>query len=334
MNESNNNNIVMIDESFAKLMREILCENDISHNRPKSDLSQLLYDMTRETPDCNTTTTIKDVTLDHILSCFEKYPDQKDAILLLETCDVRTFYTPLTFFVDQWLTILDDDEEETLLTQPTFKQNKIEEIPMYAILQFMLKKGANPNVGKIDGNAGDAAAAQRNEQEYLINAPLHRICKFLSSSSKSQTSSTNAKHSGTQTNSFSWNDVLEKAISLLFQYGAIVSPETKQLLHNIVRKNNLRLTRFFIECLHVDPNLPGRQGLTPLHFASRSGHTHIVSWILSNCGPQGNIAQYDSNYCINIDATDDRGMKAIDYARVNKWQDIIDLLDTYSHKST
>lgn len=55
-----------------------------------------------------------------------------------------------------------------------------------------------------------------------------------------------------------------------------IPTDTKLLLYQGSRFNELLLVQFLIDKIGIDPNFVGPQQMTPLHFASRSGHINIV----------------------------------------------------------
>ena len=77
-------------------------------------------------------------------------------------------------------------------------------------------------------------------------------------------------------------------------------------------RDNLRAITFMVESLGIDPNTRGRQGLTPLHFAARSGRVNIVRWLLSKN--------------VNYHMLDDQGKSAMDAATVNEKLQVVELL--------
>eukprot|EP01083_Nonionella_stella_P169056 572365_1 len=77
---------------------------------------------------------------------------------------------------------------------------------------------------------------------------------------------------------------LEEIIIALLSNGGSsikISPSTTSILHDAARRGYIQTIRFWTEVLKVDINLKGRQGLTPLHFAARSGRVDVVKYILS-----------------------------------------------------
>ena len=70
---------------------------------------------------------------------------------------------------------------------------------------------------------------------------------------------------------------LLQVVDLLVQQDDFaIDDDTIQLLHQAARRGQLQLAEFLVSRLKVDPNTKGRQGLTPLHFAARSGQVGIL----------------------------------------------------------
>lgn len=76
------------------------------------------------------------------------------------------------------------------------------------------------------------------------------------------------------------------------------------------------MIQFLINVLGIDPNFRGRQGMTALHFAARGGKSEIVKWMLDNCPT------------LDANVLDGTGQKAVDYARANGKENIVELLST------
>jgi ankyrin repeat protein len=83
-----------------------------------------------------------------------------------------------------------------------------------------------------------------------------------------------------------------------------------QWLHRSARKNDLATVRYCIDVLHVNPNLQGRQGMTALQFAARSGQMQVLHYLLGL--PD-----------IGVNITDDRGQTPLDAARSNHRQEAV-----------
>lgn len=107
---------------------------------------------------------------------------------------------------------------------------------------------------------------------------------------------------------------------------SIIIPEkTIFLLHDASRRGNTKMVKFMLDTISLNDNnnreLPiidqeGRQGLTPLHFACRSGKIEAARLLLENGA--------------TVDVKDSRGKTPMDAAKVNKKEDVVELLNQYS----
>ena len=170
------------------------------------------------------------------------------------------------------------------------------------MMRLLLKRGADPNETPTADRSGHWTAQQDP------GAPaLHRICVALKEDDVNDPIHYKERRQR-----------LQSAARLLHaDYNAHVSPATEQLLHEAARRNQLHLATFLVQDLKISPNVKGRQGMTPLQFAARSGKTEMVEFLL---GVEG----------IDVDFQDDRGQTALDAARVNGKDEIVALLEQYS----
>lgn len=183
-------------------------------------------------------------------------------------------------------------EEEDNNTVPNDRSKLVE------ILKALLAAGANVN----------AVAPQtlKNPMEALENPvlpPLARVCSAIQQAYKNKEDAT----------------LLEETCRLLIQNKASVTPDLEQLLHTACRKNELEFAKLLTEIVGVDPNVKGRQGMTPLQFAARSGRTEMAQYLLSRPN-------------IDITIPDDRGKTALDAAKVNDKEDVVALLEAFADK--
>jgi ankyrin repeat protein len=168
---------------------------------------------------------------------------------------------------------------------------------LLAILKILLTAGS-------DANAGSVGAEEEEDEP-----PLHRVCCSLRNAYKLKGDSDKGLVVDVV-------DMLQEVAGVLLGAGAVVETATTQLLHEAARRNETRMARFLVETLHVDPNGKGRQGMTPLQFAARSGRMEILQYFLSLSG-------------IDVQATDDRGQTALDAARVNHHEDVVAALEAH-----
>ena len=77
------------------------------------------------------------------------------------------------------------------------------------------------------------------------------------------------------------------------------------------------MIQFLVNVVGVDPNFRGRQGMTALHFAARGGKSDIVRWMLDCCST------------LDVNVLDGAGRKAVDYARANGKDNIVELLSAF-----
>eukprot|EP00591_Stephanopyxis_turris_P004331 CAMPEP_0195520622 /NCGR_PEP_ID=MMETSP0794_2-20130614/17297_1 /TAXON_ID=515487 /ORGANISM="Stephanopyxis turris, Strain CCMP 815" /LENGTH=374 /DNA_ID=CAMNT_0040650019 /DNA_START=342 /DNA_END=1466 /DNA_ORIENTATION=- len=123
-------------------------------------------------------------------------------------------------------------------------------------------------------------------------------------------------------------DLCLKVATVLVTHGAKFTPDENSgkplknknalLLHDAARRGSIPVIQFLLhykDVVGVDIDLPGRQGLTPLHFAARSGKADAAKLLLdAGC---------------HVEPKDDRGKTPLDSAIVNKKQDVVDLLEDY-----
>lgn len=109
---------------------------------------------------------------------------------------------------------------------------------------------------------------------------------------------------------------LERAAGLLFLHGATVTEDTSLLLHDSARRGLTPMVDFLLTTLKVDVNAKGRQGMTALQFAARSGKIDMVKHLL--------LQKPD------LDITDDRGQTALQAAKTNNKDEIVALLEEHA----
>ena len=200
--------------------------------------------------------------------------------------------TPLCFTMDVLLAKDNDGKYRNGTTEAAEDQPPKDYPNLVEMLEVLLKAGADPNAVFKSDNLDEPAYP-----------PLYRVCVALQKAYKDQ---------DTERAAF-----LEATVKLLKQYGAEATSDLHQLLLTACRKNELDLTKLLIEIVHINPNVQGRQGMTPLQFAARSGRIDIVKYLLS----QPNI---------DIRIQDDRGNTAMDAAKVNDKMEVVDILADFA----
>ena len=164
---------------------------------------------------------------------------------------------------------------------------------MLEIIRTFLQAGADPNHKPTIERFGHLESDVEPE-----DASLFRVCTALTDTYRANDSDRIS--------------ILEQAAQCLVEHGAIVLEPTAQLLHEAARRGNQDMAKFWMETLRVDVNTKGRQGMTPLQFAARSGKVEMVRFLL----------QYNADLTI----ADDRGQTPLSAAQANNHIDIAQLL--------
>lgn len=105
-------------------------------------------------------------------------------------------------------------------------------------------------------------------------------------------------------NSDGQSSLLESVASELISGGAKIDSDVTAMLHNSARRNELRMVKFLIERLGLNPNVPNRQGMTALQFASRSGQMDVLKYLTGLSA-------------IDIKVKDHQGQTALSAAQAN-----------------
>lgn len=188
--------------------------------------------------------------------------------------------------------LLEEEKEEEGGSKSTDRSQLV------GILKVLLDAGVNINTAVTEDSNNPMQA-----MENPILPPLFRVCEALQNAYKGKEAT----------------KVLEETCQLLLQHKATVTSDLEQLLHTACRKNELQFAKLLIDVIQIDPNVKGRQGMTPLQFAARSGRTQVVSYLLSLP-------------TIDIAIADDRGQTALDAAKVNNKQEVVALLEGFLAK--
>jgi hypothetical protein len=220
-----------------------------------------------------------------------------DAILSDDPSQTETRHinkTPLLVVIERLLESTNGDSEEGAATSAATR---------VSLLELLLTHGAQPNATTTVHRDGHLLPDPTEQDD----PPLFQICSALRDAHrrKDDTSS------------------LERAASLLYLHGAIVTPDTTLLLHDAARRGLVPMVDFMLTTLKVDVNAKGRQGMTALQFAARSGKTDMVQHLLSS-----------SLQTVDISIADDRGQTALQAAKANNKPDIVALLEEYAAASS
>eukprot|EP00980_Cylindrotheca_fusiformis_P031047 scaffold25739_cov113-Cylindrotheca_fusiformis.AAC.3 len=115
------------------------------------------------------------------------------------------------------------------------------------------------------------------------------------------------------------------AVSLLLPYATTTTPtfSISALWLDIARRNYLELAKVWSNRFYIDPStVVGRQGMTPLHFAARSGHLEMVQYLVGESS-SGSDSQNNSF----VDKQNDLGQTALQAARVNQHEAVVQWLE-------
>jgi len=177
--------------------------------------------------------------------------------------------TPVEVTVDDLIQAVQNEEEKGGDNDNGEKKNK--EV-LVTMLQILLQHGGDANGASESGSAARVLAAGGD----VVEPPLHKVvCALRDCYNQHPPSSSLSDPDDPDSSSAA--TFLEQVVGLLTAAGSRVTPETAQLLHQAARRGEVALARFLVESsLHLDVNLPGRHGMTPLQFAARSGQVEMV----------------------------------------------------------
>jgi ankyrin repeat protein len=186
------------------------------------------------------------------------------------------------------------------------------------ILQQLQQVGADPDalpsVDSMEDSSGKVVIGSMEElEEQTPDASLHKLALALQQTYRTTSSSTTGRI-----------QLFQKAILVLKDHGATITDATRQLVHDAARRDQVELVQFWINDLGIDCNSRGRQGMTPLQFAARSGKIHMVVFLLSLQD-------------IDISLADSRGQTSLLAAQANGHEEIGQLIQQHptnhsSHK--
>jgi ankyrin repeat protein len=158
--------------------------------------------------------------------------------------------TPLSLVVSALLEVLTSSSNES------FNDS---EAMLLSMLKVLLNSSADPNCALFN--------ARRDVSVDPMDPVLHSVVCTLRAFYKRTEPTDDVNHA---------ISTLTEVIHCLFKAGATVPPNTILLLHQAARFNECRLASLLIDTLHIDPNTRGRQGMTPLQFAARSGQKEMI----------------------------------------------------------
>lgn len=162
------------------------------------------------------------------------------------------------------------------------------------ILSLLLGAGANAN----------AAPPPSDGRDPLEGASLHIIAAGLCAAyvSSPDAADVAAPTAGT-------------AARRLRAHGAGLCAKTMALLPGAAHRGKVEAVSFLVDAVGVDVNHRGRQGMTGLIFAARGGRKGIVKLLLA-CE------------ALDTEVKDNAGKTAMDYAKANKKEEIVELLQS------
>jgi ankyrin repeat protein len=112
----------------------------------------------------------------------------------------------------------------------------------------------------------------------------------------------------------------------------------QQAWMTIARRNYFGLAEFWWDKLGVSPiGVVNRQGMSPLQFAARSGHCHMVQWFLQHpfdsdiesSNDDGNNKGKKMTVLEWVQQKDQRGQTAVTAAQVNQHHEVVRILEEY-----
>jgi ankyrin repeat protein len=176
--------------------------------------------------------------------------------LLSDSSDVNTIYrseTPLALAICRLI--------ESVVTSETHNASGDGTETLVSMINMLLLKGADPNC--------ILAHAMDDSDDGTKEPAMHKLVCALRKVYRVTDKDKSTEHTSKAV-------VLCRVIDLFLASGSIVPHNTTLLLHEAARSNECVFATFLIEHLSIDPNKKGRQGMTPLHIAARSGKVEMI----------------------------------------------------------
>jgi ankyrin repeat protein len=258
---------------------------------------------------------------------------------IVHVIDLKSGLTPLLYTIEKILNYDndngsdDDSNDNDSNSNSNKKNNKVRKMYyMKQVICILLEYGADMDANDESTSTGTsmipgvANAIGTKEVKDLF----HELCKMLSNI-YARTNNDMDMETDDTNNDQQIKKYLEEIIIALLSNGGSsikISPSTTSILHDAARRGYIQTIRFWTEVLKVDINLKGRQGLTPLHFAARSGRVDVVKYILSLADGGGG----DGVTClVDVSILDARGKTALDAAIVNDKEEVVKLLQEFNN---
>ena len=132
-----------------------------------------------------------------------------------------------------------------------------------------------------------------------------------------------------------------RAVTELLSYSQQPQPQQeqsycRQIWMDIARRNYLTLAEWWRDWQLSPIGIANRQNMTPLQFAARSGHIEMVAFLLKHYYPiTMNEKQQDKkDYVGSVRHQDQRGQTALDAARANQHEAVVELLQRHTTAAT
>ena len=106
----------------------------------------------------------------------------------------------------------------------------------------------------------------------------------------------------------------------------------EQAWMTIARRNYFALAKLWRDQLHVDPvSVVNGQGMSALQFAARSGHVHLVQWLLES---PSNDAEASKRLLSWVQQKDKQGLTPLAAAQVNQNDEVAQVLQEFIGKAS